>query len=150
MTETFLGSAGAPPIEPGGWPALRRAVARACERFPADLARASAGGSEVVLLGGSAVNLACLDLGLARFDHARAEGHRLPARVAGDSAERLARMTLEERCALPIERERAAILPAGLACLAGALERIGATGARTSSRGLRYGLARELLGARRA
>lgn len=142
LTETYLGTGSEPPSEPGGWPALLRAAAAAMQRFPVELAP-----RDLVALGGTAVNLAALHLGLALFDAPRTEGARLPAAAARAQAERLAGMTLEARRALPIEPERAEILPAGLACLAAAFERLGARSVRVSGRGLRYGVARELLAA---
>lgn len=130
------------------------ARARGLARCFADLERrmrplpagcAAGAGARVCLLGGSAVNLACIDRGLARFDPAAAEGHVLVASAARGSAERLVRLDPADRRRLPIEADRAEILAAGLACIAAALERLGAPGARVSARGLRYGVARELL-----
>jgi exopolyphosphatase / guanosine-5'-triphosphate,3'-diphosphate pyrophosphatase len=115
----------------------------ACERFPAaELDR----DAELVALGGTASNLACLDLELDGYDPLRAEGHVLDAAAALREARRLWPLELAERCSLPIESDRAEILPAGLACLGAALERLGAHRARVSGRGLRYGMARARLG----
>lgn len=114
----------------------------ACERFPHEVLDE---GSELVALGGTASNLACLDQSLAAFDPLRAEGHVIAAGAALREARRLWPLTLAERRALPIEADRAEILPAGLACLAAALERLGARRARVSGRGLRYGMARQRL-----
>jgi exopolyphosphatase/guanosine-5'-triphosphate,3'-diphosphate pyrophosphatase len=122
------------------FPALCAEARAAAEGFPA---RAAAG-EECVLLGGTAVNLACLEQGFERFDHLRAEGVRLDLESARRWAERLAALPLERRSALPLEPERAAILPAGLACAAAALERLAPAGLRVSGRGLRYGVLREL------
>jgi len=121
---------------------LLAAARAACASFPTGAVSRS---SEVVCLGGTASNLACLDLGLAGFDHERAEGHTLGAASALREARRLWPLSLADRRALPIEADRAEILPAGLACLAAALERIGAGQIRVSGRGLRYGMARERL-----
>jgi exopolyphosphatase/guanosine-5'-triphosphate,3'-diphosphate pyrophosphatase len=101
-----------------------------------------------VLLGGTALNLGCLELGLERFDHLRAEGLRVELGSAWRWAERLAALPLAGRMALPLEPERAAILPAGLACAAAALERLAPAGLRVSGRGLRFGVLRELAGRR--
>ena len=141
LTERFLGAAGAPPVEDGGWSALSSAVRDACTAFPAGTAE----GGEVVLLGGSAANLASLVRGGERFDHETVEGTVLGAGAAERWAERLVALPVDARRALPIEADRAGILPAGLACLAGALARLGAATARVTTRGLRYGVARELL-----
>jgi exopolyphosphatase/pppGpp-phosphohydrolase len=97
-----------------------------------------------VLLGGSAVNLACLEQGFERFDPQRAEGARIAPAAAACWAERLARLTLEQRLGLALERERAGILPAGLACAAAALERLAPAALRVSGRGIRYGVLRQL------
>jgi exopolyphosphatase/pppGpp-phosphohydrolase len=43
-----------------------------------------------------------------------------------------------------MEAERAEILPAGLACLGAALERLAAPTFRTTTKGLRHGLAHEI------
>jgi exopolyphosphatase/guanosine-5'-triphosphate,3'-diphosphate pyrophosphatase len=106
-------------------------------------------GRTVVALGGTAVNLACLSLDLARFDARAAEGAVLEAPTARHWAAQLARMPIAARLALPLEAERAMILPAGLACLSATLERIGAVELRVSGRGLRFGVVREILSATR-
>jgi exopolyphosphatase/guanosine-5'-triphosphate,3'-diphosphate pyrophosphatase len=109
--------------------------------FPADVAR----GRTVVALGGTAVNAACLDLDLARFDPLAAEGATVETPRVRELAHVLARMPVAARLALPLEAERALILPAGLVCLAATLERIGAANMRVSSRGLRYGVVLAIL-----
>jgi exopolyphosphatase/guanosine-5'-triphosphate,3'-diphosphate pyrophosphatase len=118
--------------------ALASSLAKA---FPPGDAR----GETAVILGGTAVNLACLELGLARFDPQAAEGARLPPDSARRWAGQLAALPAAERLRLPIEPERAAILPEGLFCLAAAVERLEPFSLRVSGRGLRYGLARALL-----
>lgn len=140
--------------------ALYERARAACAAFPS-----LPGGATLIALGGTASNLACLDLqersldprqrsrdGAARdadlttFDPARAEGHVVRAGAALEHARRLWQLPPDLRRRLPIEADRAEILPAGLACLAAAFERLGAGAARVSGRGLRYGLAREALG----
>ena len=144
LTERWIGLGGRAPLEGGpdpSWEALRRDVEHACRALPAGVAARA----EVVVLGGSGSNLGCLQLGLERFDPLRPEGLSIPANAAGEWARRLAPLTLEERSGWPIEPARAEILPAGLFCLAGVLERLEAGRVRLSGRGLRYGLAREML-----
>lgn len=122
--------------------AAQLAVARAaCARFPAGDAR----GEDLVVLGGTALNLACLEGRFESFDPERAEGARVEVAAARRWCEELALRTVEERLRFPIERERAAILHAGLACLAAALERVEPARLRVSGRGLRYGVLRALL-----
>lgn len=124
-----------------GFAALRDAAREAARAFPADVAR----DRPVVCLGGTGVNLACLALGLERFDHERGEGASFPADRAAHFAARLASLPLAERRKLPIEADRATILPAGLSALAATAERLGAKSFRVTGRGLRFGVARELL-----
>ncbi len=138
LTETWLAT---PPLQSGGWPALRAAATAAAQVFPAGVAR----GRPVWAIGGTAVNLACCAGGFARFDVHAAEGAVVPAHAAAQWADELAALPLAERKARPIEADRASILPAGLAALAAVLERVDAETVRVSGRGLRYGIARELL-----
>jgi exopolyphosphatase/guanosine-5'-triphosphate,3'-diphosphate pyrophosphatase len=125
---------------PGGAAELLAAARAAAARFPANGAQ----GETCVLLGGTAVNLACLVLGLPRFDHLLAEGAPIPLEQALVWAERLQSLPEDARRAYPIEADRARILPAGLACTAAALERLNPARARASGRGLRFGLLRAL------
>ena len=142
LTEAYLGLDGVAPVESGGFAALWDRSEHAVRDFPFGLAR---GAPEVVCLGGTASNLACLDLKLGRFDPGRAEGHRVPASAAREWALRLNNLTLRQRRFLPIEADRAEILPAGLACIANALAHLQAATARVSGKGIRYGVARALL-----
>ncbi len=121
--------------------ALQRAAAAACTRFPEGDAR----GQPLVILGGTAVNLAALEGGFERFDPERAEGARVDPGAAARWADRLGLLLPEQRLRFPIERERAGILHAGLACLAAALGRVQPREVRASGRGLRYGVLRALL-----
>lgn len=143
LCETFSAQGVTPPerVE-----AILREVRQACSRFPEGAARREPR-AQVVGLGGSALNLAALELGLSRFDHQVTEGTRVPAAAALRWAERLFALDTAARTRLPIEATRAAILPCGLACLAAALERIDATEVRLSGRGLRFGVLEELLSA---
>ena len=129
-----------------GWPEKAALAASLARSFPEQDAR----GVLAVGLGGTAVNLACLEQGLAAFDPQQAEGVVLEPAAARRWAERLAGLTLPERLRLPIEPERASILPEGLLCLAAALERLKPGALRVSGRGLRYGVARGLLEKNRA
>jgi len=136
LTERYLGLEGGPAALPGGWGALTAEIAGAFSVFEAGAAR----GREVVLLGGTASNLASLHLELACFDPRRAEGCRVPVRPAAEWADRLARSSTDERLAFPIEADRVEILPAGLACIAACLTRLGAEEGRVTGRGLRHAL----------
>jgi exopolyphosphatase/guanosine-5'-triphosphate,3'-diphosphate pyrophosphatase len=141
LTERYLGLDGRPARERGGWLAMQREVRDATRVFPVDCAT----GGEAVLLGGTGANLACLCRGAARFDLRDLEGTRLEARKAAGWAEVLQALPLVERLRFPIEVERAEILAAGLLCVGLTAERIGAERLTVSGRGLRYGVAAELL-----
>ncbi len=141
LCETFAAQGATPPERVAE---LVRHVREACLRFPAGAARREPR-AEVVGLGGSALNLAALELGLQRFDHRVTEGARVPASSALRWAERLFALETSARARLPIEATRAGILPCGLVCLGAVLERIGAAEVRLSGRGLRFGVLQELL-----
>lgn len=140
LTERFLGLDGRAARESGGWPALERAARAALRGLPDGAAR----GSEVVALGGTATNLACLALGLEAFDLRRAEGVRVAGPAADAALERLLAESPAARRALPIEPDRAEVLPAGILCLASGLERLGGSALRVSCRGLRWAVASAL------
>lgn len=139
---TLSAEVGATGGDEASFEAMLQRAREACERFPHEVLGEH---SELVALGGTASNLACLDRGLAAFDHLRAEGYVFEAPAALREARRLWPLSIDERRALPIEADRAEILPAGLVCLGAALERLGARRARASGRGLRYGMARQRL-----
>lgn len=126
------------------WGALLREIERAACALPRLDGERAQDATEVVVVGGTALNLASLVLELDRFDPSRAEGARLASAQASRWAERLAFETIEQRALRPIDPSRAMILPAGLACLAAALEWTGAKEFRASGRGLRFGVLREL------
>lgn len=143
LTERFLGLDGREPLEPGGFEALVSKAHEMAEGLPAG----AAGGEGLVLLGGTASNLACLTQDLEVFDHRVAEGAEVSGAEALEWARRVQGLEGEDRLDLPIEPDRASILPAGLAALGAVLERVAepAARARVTGRGLRYAVARELL-----
>ncbi|MAE28271.1 MAG: hypothetical protein QF724_03420 [Planctomycetota bacterium] len=136
LTERFLGLGGGAPLEEGGWSALFAEVERVLAACPVS----GEGEGEVVALGGTPGNLACLEAGLEVFDHRLAEGREIRVGAALEWAERLRGLGVEERMDFAIEPGRAEILPAGLVCLGLGLGHLGVEGARASGRGLRYGL----------
>ena len=105
-------------------------------------------GRDCVLVGGAAVNLACLDQDLPSFDVRLAEGREVTLQAVSRWSEELAGMDLEGRLDLPVEPGRAEILPAGLACFAAVMSRICAEKAKVTTRGVRHGLLLELLSGR--
>jgi len=142
-TDRWLGGAEREgPIDPQAWSAFRSAAADLARGLPEGVAE----GAEVVLLGGTASNLACMDRELESYEPRLAQDWSLDAASAGRWGARLAGEALEERMDHPIEPGRAGILPGGLGCLEAVLGRLGASRGRVSGRGLRYGLLREALG----
>ncbi len=145
LTERWHGGLDAAAWSDASWSAMQNDVRRACSVFPAR-ERASEV-DDVIVLGGTGANLACLELGLRAFEPAAVEGTVIAVPQVAHWAERLRMLDVPARLQLPIERERAQILPAGLACLTAALARLGAQRVTISGRGVRYGVARELLAA---
>ena len=141
MTERFLGLEGEPPVEDGGFGALVVAAVQGASAFPAG----AAGESSVVLIGGTAANLACLESGAERFDPSHVEGVSVDAGAVAGWAERIAALGRADREELPIEADRAELLPAGLTCLAATMVRLEARRATTSALGLRHAVVNELL-----
>lgn len=146
LSERHLGPGGEGGWSDEAWASARAEVRQALERaLGTERPASGAAARSIVVLGGTAANLACLELGLARFEPQLSEGRPLTRAGAAHWSQVLRARTLAERCQLPIELSRAAILPAGLLCLELALEAFGANAARASGRGLRYGLAWNLL-----
>lgn len=100
---------------------------------------------EIVVAGGTGVNLGSLVAGGVAFDHRVADGRAITASDAAHWAERLSALELEDRLDHPIEPARAQVLPAGLWILAGVLERLAPHVARVTTRGVRHGVAQRLL-----
>jgi len=141
LTETWLGLGGRAPVEGGGWDALLSAIQEAARELPAGVGA----GRDCVLVGGAAVNMACLDQDLPSFDVRLAEGREVRGDEVARWSEELAAMDLMSRLELPIEPGRAEILPAGLACFAAVMSQVQADSGRVTTRGLRHGLLLELL-----
>jgi len=140
LTESWIGLGGEAPLFDGGWSGLIGAVESAASELPSGVAKER----ECILVGGAAVNLACLDRSLEVFDVRLAEGWELDVSALEEARDQLSLMKLEDRYELPVEPGRAEILPAGLACFAGVLRQIGAERVRVTTRGLRHSLVAEL------
>lgn len=146
LTERHLGERTDQAWPDSAWRAARREVAEALVAAlvgapPLSDARARS----IVVLGGTAANLAALEHGLARFVPADTEGRSVTQAGAREWAERLRSVAAPARCEAPIEPSRAAILPAGLLCLEAALAALNGGEARASGRGLRYGVIWKIL-----
>ncbi len=121
------------------------------ELVRADVARAlvdiDVPGDRATLVGvaGTVTSLAAIALELSDYDPARVHGHVLEASDVHALAERLARMTLAERHALPgLDPRRADVIVAGALIVEGVLDAIRSERLVVSDRGVRWGLAEEL------
>lgn len=105
-------------------------------------ASVSASGSRTVFaVAGTATSLAALDQGRP-FDAATVDGYRMSVASVDQWAERLAKMSVDERRKVSgMDAGRADVIVAGAICLAEAAKAIGAQELTVSVRGLRYGLA---------
>ena len=91
---------------------------------------------------GTVTTLATLDLGDAEYDPARTHGHRVPLASVEEQFERLARMTTEQRLAIPgIEPGRAPVIVAGIVVLREIMTAYGLTEIEVSERDVLHGAA---------
>lgn len=103
-------------------------------------------GATLVGVAGTVTQLAALELELAAYDATRVHGYTLTRSAVDRLATRLASLTLAERRALPgMEPARADVLVVGSAIAQAVLEWSGAAELVVSDRGVRWGLAEELL-----
>jgi exopolyphosphatase / guanosine-5'-triphosphate,3'-diphosphate pyrophosphatase len=90
---------------------------------------------------GTVTTLAALDLGLARYDPERVQGHALHRAAIERVAARLGALTVVERGALPcLEPGRADLIIPGTAIVMATLDQIGVDVLRVSDAGLREGI----------
>ena len=100
----------------------------------------------VVAIAGTATTFAAIDLQLARYADAPPHGHRLPSTTLDRLVAELAALPLEaRRQTIGLEPQRADVIVAGGLVLRGALAALGAEAMTISDRGVRWGLALELL-----
>jgi exopolyphosphatase/guanosine-5'-triphosphate,3'-diphosphate pyrophosphatase len=110
---------------------------------PVDLPR----GGVLVGTGGTASNLAAVDLALPRYDPARINGHRLaPSAVRAQRDRFLALPVAERRAVVGLEPERADVIAAGAVIYERLLHHVQPPALVVSDRGVRWGLAYELAG----
>jgi exopolyphosphatase/guanosine-5'-triphosphate,3'-diphosphate pyrophosphatase len=95
---------------------------------------------------GTMTTLAAVSLGMEAYDGARVHGHVLDVEELRALVARLAAMTAETRRALPgMEPNRADVIVAGGCIALALLDHWGAAKVRVSDRGVRWGLAEELV-----
>jgi len=99
---------------------------------------------------GTVTTLAALDLGLARYDPERVQGHRLSRAAIAQLAARLGALTLAERAVLPcLEPGRADLIIPGIAIVMATLDQTGVDTLRVSEYGLREGILIDAIEGRR-
>ncbi len=104
-------------------------------------------GGVLVGTGGTATNLAAVDLALPRYDPARINGHRLSGGAVRAQLDRyLGLPVAERRRVVGLEPDRADVIAAGVAIYARLLHRVEPTEFLVCDRGVRWGLAFELVG----
>jgi exopolyphosphatase/guanosine-5'-triphosphate,3'-diphosphate pyrophosphatase len=102
--------------------------------------------SEPIGIAGTVTTLAAVAKELAVYDGARVHGMRMSLAEVKAVVERLASVTLEERRTLTgMEPKRADVIVAGGLVTLALLELLGASGMRVSDRGVRWGLAADLV-----
>jgi exopolyphosphatase/guanosine-5'-triphosphate,3'-diphosphate pyrophosphatase len=102
---------------------------------------AEAGLAGLVGTAGTVTTLAALDIGLAVYDGARVQGHRLTRAAVSALRDRLAGLTLAERAALPcLEPGRADLIVPGVAIVEETMALVGLEILLVSDAGLREGL----------
>jgi exopolyphosphatase / guanosine-5'-triphosphate,3'-diphosphate pyrophosphatase len=99
---------------------------------------------------GTVTTLAALDLGLATYDAARVQGHRLTRAAVERLAARLGALPVAVRAALPcLEPGRADLIVPGVAIVLATLDVLGVDRLLVSDWGLREGLVADLVDGRR-
>ncbi len=123
------------------------ALDAALRHATADLPVGPAAPFAFVAVGGAVTTLAALDLALASYDARRVHGHVLTRAAVQNAFERLRRLPLVARRALPgLAPERADIVVAGVAILRALMARYAAESVQISTRGLRHGVFAERFG----
>jgi exopolyphosphatase/guanosine-5'-triphosphate,3'-diphosphate pyrophosphatase len=103
-------------------------------------------GVPVIATAGTATTMAAVSLGLTTYDPDKVTGHRMSPEEIQLLRQRLFAATTAERREMPgIEPQRADVIPAGVAIYHRVVHRIGAPVLITCDRGIRWGLAYELV-----
>jgi exopolyphosphatase/guanosine-5'-triphosphate,3'-diphosphate pyrophosphatase len=105
-------------------------------------------GAEVVGIAGTVTTLAAVSLGMSSYDGARVHGQTLSVPELERVVDRLARISLQERTQVPgLEPKRADVIVAGGLVALAFLREVEARALIVSDRGVRWGLAAELVSA---
>ena len=125
------------------WERYRALQGEVRARLARELPAAIRGATLAHLVGtaGTVTTLAALDLGLARYDPARVQGHTLSRETVRRLLERLGALPVAERGALPcLDPGRADLIIPGVAIVMATFEELGVVTLRVSEYGLREGL----------
>jgi exopolyphosphatase / guanosine-5'-triphosphate,3'-diphosphate pyrophosphatase len=127
-------------VESARFRALHDEVAgRLAAEIPAEIRAAR--GARLVGTAGTATTLAALDLGLTTYEAARVQGHTLTRAAIQAQLDRLGRLTVGERAALPcLEPGRADLIVPGTAIVLATLGLLGVDRMVVSDWGLREGI----------
>lgn len=126
------------PIPPDELATLREAAGRALE--PLASLRPPAG-ARLVGVAGTVTTLSAVAQGIPRHDPQRVHGAKLALDQVSGLIDRMAKLTIEERAALPgMEPKRADVIVAGAVVVAEAMRRSGLDPLTVSDRGVRWGL----------
>jgi len=126
--------------------AVRSAAHEAFASRPGLLAEARTVSTPPVGIAGTVTTLAAVALSLVPYDGARVHGHTMTLEQVEAVVARLAAVPLEERRTIPgLEPKRADVIVAGGLVTLAVLTALGATAVRISDRGVRWGLAEQLL-----
>lgn len=127
-------------VDAEGWTRLLGEVrGRLAGELPAPLRGARP--AHLVGTAGTVTTLAALDLGLARYDPARVQGHALSRAAVERRLAHLGALSVAARAALPcLEPGRADLIVPGIAIVLATLDAVGADGLVVSDSGLREGI----------
>ena len=125
----------------------RQAVRKAVAAAITDLEDRIAGRRppQIVASGGTATTYASMQLGLTEYRREAVHGFVSTERKTAEACDNLFDMSVAERRKIPgIEPGRAPVLPAGLVILGEILHGLGSSAFTVTTRGLRFGLVRQL------
>ncbi len=127
-------------VDPDGWTRLLEEVSgRLARELPPRLRGARP--RHLVGTAGTVTTLAALDLGLARYDPQRVQGHALPRAAIERQLRSLGALSVAARAALPcLEPGRADLILPGIAIVLATLDAVGADRLVVSDSGLREGI----------
>ncbi len=103
-------------------------------------------GARLVGTAGTATTIASVELGLGEYDPGKIQGFSLSSDAVASQLDRLAAASVAERRAIPgMPTQRADVIVAGVAIFARLLHQLGGNRLMISDRGVRWGLAYELV-----